>query len=135
MRPHTDQAPSGGDQFRLLLANKPWAHHLRHGGIVPQLCIKTRMGDDDWPGRDPKRRFRGLHIRMREIDKDSQPVALLENSCPKRRQSAIAGRVGVNVSQRHRSVAVVKQAKMPQTPPMGFLHTLKMTFKKVTTLD
>ena len=135
MRPDTDQPAGVGDHFGLLFADESWAHHLRHGWIAPQLRIKTGMGDDDRPGRDLERGFRGLHIGMREIDEHAQPIAFLNDGSPKCGQSAIARRVGVNVAQRHGGVAVVKQPKMPQTPVIGFFHPLKMALKKVAAFD
>ena len=135
MRPDTDQAPGIGDHPGLLFADESWAHHLRHGRIAPQLRIEAGMGDDDRPGSDLERGFRSLHIGMRKIDEDAQPIAFLDDGCPKWGQSAIARRVGVNVAQRHGGVAVVKQPKVPQTPLIGFFHPLKMALKKVGALD
>ena len=83
------------------------------------------MGDDDRPGSDLERGFRSLHIGMGQIDQDAQPIAFLDDGCPKCGQSAVARRVGVNIAQRHGGVAVVKQPKVPQAPFVGFFHALK----------
>jgi hypothetical protein len=77
-------------------ADESWAHHLRHGRIAAQLRIQAGMGDDDGPGRNLERGFRGLHIGTGEIDKDAQPIALLDDGCAEWGQSAIARRVGIN---------------------------------------
>ena len=93
------------------------------------------MGNDDRPGSGLERGFRGLHIGMRKIDQDAQPIAFLDDGCPKWRQSAIARRVGVNIAQRLGGVAVVKQPKVPQTPSIGFFHPLKMALKEMGAFD
>jgi hypothetical protein len=84
---------------------------------------------------DLERGFRSLHIGMGKIDEDAQPIVFPDDGCPEWGQSAEARRVGVNVAQRHGSVAVVKQPKMPQAPPVGFFHPLKMALKRVAAFD
>jgi hypothetical protein len=74
MRPHTDRARGTGDRFGLLLANQPWAHHPRHRHIASQLRIKPGVRNDDRAGSHLERGLRGLHIDMRKIDQDSQPI-------------------------------------------------------------
>ena len=92
----------------LLFTDKSRAHHARHVRVTPQLGIKPGMRDDDGPRRHFERRFCGLHIGVRKIDKDTQPVTFLDNGRSKSRQSPIARRVGVNVAQRHRGITIVK---------------------------
>lgn len=64
-----------------------------------------------------------------------QPIAFLDDGCAEWGQSAITRWVGVNVSERHGSVGVVKQPKMPQTPPVAFFHSLKVALEKVAAFD
>lgn len=68
MCPDTDQSPGIGDHSGLFLTDESWAHHLRHGRIAPQLRIKARVGDDDWPGGDLERGSRRLDIGMGKVD-------------------------------------------------------------------
>lgn len=42
--------------------------------------------------------FNGLHIGVGKIDEDSQPIAFLDDSRTEFSQSAVARRVGVNVT-------------------------------------
>jgi hypothetical protein len=135
MRPDTNQSPSIGDHFGLFFADEPWAHHMRYGRIVSQLRIKAGMGDDDRSGRDLEHGFRRLHIGMGKIDEDAQPIAFFDDGCAEWAQSAVTRSVGINVSERHGSVGVVKQPKMPQPPPVAFFHSLKVALEKVAAFD
>lgn len=116
MCPHSDRTAGVGYHFGLLFADESRTHHPRHGRIAPHLCIEPGMRDDDRPRRDLKRGFGGLYIGMSKIDEDTQPIALLDDGHPECGQSTEARRVGINVAEWHRGVAVVKQPKMPQTP-------------------
>ncbi len=127
MCPNSDQTPSISDDSSLLLADESRTHQLRHARVATQLRLKAGVRDDDRPSRDLERAFRRLQIGMRKIDKHTQPIAFLDRSRPERGQSAIAGRICVNISQRYGSIAVVKQSEMSQTALVGFFHTPKVT--------
>ena len=108
MRPDSNCAASVGDNLGLLFANRSWAHHLRHTWIVPQLRIETGMGDDDRPVRGFQSGLRGYQTCMGEIDHHAKPVAFLDDGRSECGQSVIPRRIGVDIAQRHSSIAVVK---------------------------
>jgi hypothetical protein len=102
--PDADQASGVGDNFGLLFADEPWAHHLGHARIAPELGVEAGMGDDDGTGGDLECSFRGLHVGVSKIDEHAEVVAFLDDVRAECGQSAEARRAGVNIAQRHGGV-------------------------------